>query len=181
SVRTGMVLSSVLLAVSTVCAQPPADKPGADHKKLEPLVGSWTFTSKFWSEPGKPPEEGKGTSEQKWVVEGHFLQEDLRSETPGEKFTGMGLTGYDNLISKYTSFWVDSTGTGMSLSFGTLDASGKVFTFTKDDFNPKTKKKVKVRDVIRIDSNDKHTAESYRTEDGGKEMKSMEVVYTRKK
>jgi hypothetical protein len=181
SLGTGMVLSVVLLASGTVWAQPPADKPGADHKKLEPLAGSWTFTMKMWGEPGKPPAESKGTSEQKWVVDSHFLQEDVHSDAGGEKFTGMGLTGFDNLMGKYTSFWVDSGGTGMSMSFGTVDASGKVFTFSKEDYNPMTKKKIKIRDVMRIDSNDKHTVESYHTEEGGKEMKVMEIVYTRKK
>src|SRR5207247_8219601 len=65
------------------CALPisPADKPGADHKKLEPLVGNWTFTMKMWGEPGKPPQEGKGTAEEKWVVDGHFLQEDVHSDS----------------------------------------------------------------------------------------------------
>jgi hypothetical protein len=188
SLRTGIVLGVVLFMVGAVRAddpkknaEPPADKAGPEHKKLDALAGSWTFTMKMWMEPGKPPQEGKGTAEQKWIMDGRFLQEDVHSDSFGDKFTGMGLTGYDNGIGKYTSFWIDSTTTAMSLSLGSADASGKVVTFNKDEFDPMTKKKVKIRDVIRIDSNDKHTVESYRTEEGGKEMKMMEIVYTRKK
>ena len=121
-----------------------------------------TFT--FWHENGQIASTGEYKND---LAEGSW--------------TWWHENGQKSAIGKYTSFWVDNSGTGMSLSVGTVDASGKVLTFTKEDYNPATKKKVKVRDVIRIDSNDKHTAESYRTEEGGKEMKVMEIVYTRKK
>src|SRR5262245_48165174 len=31
-----------------------ASTPGPNHAKLQPLVGSWTYSCKLWMEPGKP-------------------------------------------------------------------------------------------------------------------------------
>src|SRR5262245_776758 len=50
-------------------------KPGAEHKKLEPLVGRWTVTVKFWTDPSTPPAELTGTVERKWILGGRFVQE----------------------------------------------------------------------------------------------------------
>ena len=71
-------------------------------------------------------------------------------------------------------------GTGFSTSVGTADQAGKVFTYTREETDPVTKQKSKARDVIRIESNDKYVMEMYKDE-GGKEIKMMEIVSTRKK
>src|SRR5262245_9642706 len=52
-----------------------AGQPGPEHKKLQPLVGQWTFTMKFWTDPSQPPAELKGTIERKWIMDGRFIQE----------------------------------------------------------------------------------------------------------
>src|SRR5262245_66281340 len=72
-----------------------AGKPGAEHKKLEPFVGDWTFTMKVWTGPGHDPAELKGTSERKWIMGGRFVQETLRGECckSGKSFEGLGLLG----------------------------------------------------------------------------------------
>ena len=59
-----------------------------------------------------------------------------------------------------------------------LDAAGKVFTSEHEDYDVGLGQKVKVRDVLRIDSKDKETITSYRLE-GGKEVKMMELALTR--
>src|SRR5262245_31763975 len=52
-----------------------AGKPGAEHKKLQPLVGNWTFTMKVWTDPSQAPAELKGTIERKWIMDGRFVHE----------------------------------------------------------------------------------------------------------
>src|SRR5437868_4593615 len=81
-----------------------AAAPGPFHKKLDPLAGSWTWTSKFYGTT--PPQEGSGTAERKWIMDGRFLQEDVFSkELLGQPFKGFGLTGYDNMQKKYVAVW----------------------------------------------------------------------------
>src|SRR5438067_1008778 len=113
----GVTLAALLLAGAVVARadEKPADKgpdleayakagkPGPQHKLLEPMAGSWTFSGKFWMDPSKPPTDLKGTCERKWVLGGRFLQDDIESPGfAGEKFQGFGLTGYDNSQGKYT-------------------------------------------------------------------------------
>lgn len=189
-----VTLAAVLLAGSVVVwAEDKADektpsledyakasKPGPQHKLLEPLNGSWTFSGKFWMDPAKPPTDMKGTTERKWILGGRFLQDDTESPGfTGEKFLGLGLTGYDNAVGKYTTVWLDNMSTGMSPAFGTVDDSGKVFTYLREDFDPVLKKKIKGKDVTRIIDKNSHTLEMYREMDG-KEVKVMEITFTRK-
>ncbi len=155
--------------------------PGPEHKRLEPLNGSWTFTAKMWMDPAqKEPTESKGTADRKWVLGGRFLQEEIKGEFMGQPFQGFGLTGYDNGQKKYIGTWGDTMATGLSNSSGTSDEAGKVFTFTREDFDPVSKKTIKGRDLVRILGDDKHTMEMYKTGPDGKEMKVLELVFTRK-
>src|SRR5262249_6283098 len=32
-----------------------AGKPGAEHEKLQPFVGDWTFILRLWTDPSQPP------------------------------------------------------------------------------------------------------------------------------
>ena len=45
--------------------------PGAPHKMLASMAGSWTAKTKAWMEPNKPPLESTGASEQKMVLGGY--------------------------------------------------------------------------------------------------------------
>src|SRR5436190_10876516 len=78
-----------------------AGTPGAAHKALEPLVGEWTVEVKSWTEPDSPPTVTKGSAKAEWVMTGRFVREEFKGEMMGKPFTGMSLTGYDNLKKKY--------------------------------------------------------------------------------
>jgi hypothetical protein len=62
-----------------------------------------------------------------------------------------------------------------------VDASGKVFTYHREEFNPIYGQKLKARDVITIADNDHHTMDFYTVPPGGKELKTGTIKYTRKK
>ncbi len=157
-----------------------AGTPGPEHQRLAALAGSWTGTVKMWMEPGKPPLEEACTAERKLILGGRFLHEEVKSRFMGQPFTGLGLTGYDNLKKKYTSIWVDNMGTGISSAEGSADAGGKVLTFIREETDPVSGKKFKNKDVIRILGDDKNSMESFRLAPDGKEAKVMEINLTRK-
>jgi hypothetical protein len=191
----GLVLA--LLAAAGLCGAPAgaddkgkanpfeayekAAKTGPQHKLLESMAGSWTYTSKMWLEPGKDPVESKGTAERKMILDGRYLADHVQGEMFGKEFRGYGLTGYDNNQQKYVGVWVDGMSTGIAQSVGTADESGKVITFTREDYDPVEKAKVKSRDVTRVLSDDKHVMEMYKVLPDGKEVKMMEITFTRKK
>lgn len=158
-----------------------AAAPGPQHKMLATMAGSWEFTAKMWPAPGAPAEEMKGTAERKMILGGRYLQEEASGQVSGMPFHGSGLNGYDNVQGKYVGTWIDSMGTGISHSAGTADATGRVITYDREEFDPLTKAKSKGRDVLHIVNDDKQVIEFHKLLPDGKEYKMMEIVFTRKK
>lgn len=156
-----------------------AAQTGPFHANLKPLAGSWNCEVKMFMAPGEPTVT-KGTSERKWILDGRFLQETHNGTFMDKPFTGMGISGYDNITKKYVHSWIDSMGTGIMLSTGTADSSGKTFTYTSENPNPLTGQMEKMRMVTKILGDDKHTFEMYGPGPDGKEMKHMEIAYTKK-
>jgi hypothetical protein len=155
--------------------------PGDAHKKLEPLVGTFTAKTKAWMEPGKPPQETEGTSENRWVLGNRFIEQHIEAQMMNQPFSGIGYTGYDNYKKKYVGTWMDSMGTMIMNSTGTMDASGKKLTSwsTVDDII--MKKPSKMKSLLTILDNDHHTFEMWGPAPDGKVFKVLEVSYTRKK
>lgn len=156
--------------------------PGAEHKKLEPLVGMWNYTCKVWMDPSKPPMEMKGTIERKWILGNRFIEEKVSGTGMDGKpgFEGIGVVGYDNGEKKFTMSWICNMCTSIATSAGTCDVSGKTFTFENEAYCPVREKKIKGREVLRMESNDRHVMERFEIENG-KERKVMEIIAIRTK
>jgi hypothetical protein len=157
-----------------------AGQPGEEHARLDPLVGTWRFASKFWLDPNQAPMEALGTIERRWMLGGRFLEERIEATSPDGKpvFEGFGLIGFDKGKRKFTSNWASSMCTSTCTGLGTVDSSGTVFSFTTEAFCPLRKEVVKGREELRFESHDKTVVESYQVQDG-KEIKMMEIVATR--
>jgi len=156
--------------------------PGPKHKLLSSLAGEWEAEVKSWM--GGPDGEAsvsKGTCKRTLVLGGRFLQEEFHGEMGGMKFNGMGLMGYDKFNKKYVNTWVDDMGTGIFISEGSADATGKVVTHTGKMDEPFSGEKAKpVKMITRILSPDKNVFEMHDLGLGEK-SKVMEITYTRKK
>lgn len=158
-----------------------AGTPGQPHKLLDQFVGKWDTATRVWMEPGKPPMETKGTADVKWIMDGRYLLEESAGQLMGMPHKGMGITGYDNFKQKYVSSWIENMSTGMYMSEGTVDQSGKVLTFHGKIDEPATGERDKlVRFVARIISKDKHVFEIYDLVGRPDEFKAVEITYTRK-
>jgi hypothetical protein len=159
-----------------------AGKPGAEHKKLEPFVGQWTFTMKFWTDPSQPPAELQGTIERKWIMDGRFVQETAHGEwtQTGKTFEGMGLVGYDAGQKKFTLVKACSLCGTISSGLATCDASGHRFECVKEECCPLTGQKTKARDEVVIESNDRIVLNFYKTIND-REVKVGELVSIRQK
>ena len=155
--------------------------PGEGHKKLDVFVGSWTFKASMWMDPSKPPEVTDGTSEQKWVLGGRFLEQRAEGKMMGGPFSGFGYTGYDNYKKKYVSTWMDTLGTAMLEMTGTFDKSGKVLTSSGKMDDPMTGKSCTMRTKATIVGKDELHWEMWGPGPDGKDYRMMEITYTRKK
>ncbi|MDP1948026.1 MAG: DUF1579 domain-containing protein [Nitrospirota bacterium] len=155
-------------------------QPGEPHKLFASLAGSWTTQTKEWMEPGKPPMESAGTAETKMLLDGRFLYQEYNAQMMGQPFSGIGIDGYDNVTKKYVTAWIDTMGTGIFFMEGTASADGKTITLKGSHPEPGGGK-MSHRAVWKIQDSNNQTFEMYGTHGhGGKEMKFLEIVYTRK-
>ncbi len=153
--------------------------PGAPHKLLATLAGSWTTKTTVWMDPDKPPVEGKGTCEQKMLLDGRYLQQEYTGDMMGSPFTGINIIGYDNHTKKYVSVWIDSMSTSIYYFEGTASADGKTIT-QESSYDDPAKGPTTWLSVTKIVDENTLQYEMYLTPKGGKKEKMMEMTVTRK-
>jgi hypothetical protein len=163
-------------------AMEEAGKPGPEHKKLEPFIGDWTLSVKLWTDPKQPPAEAKGTAQRKWIAGGRFVQENVKLEcsTSGKSFEGLGFLGYNSGEKKFSTVRLCGLCGTISHGLATCTNSGTKFECAKEECCPVTGQKIKGRDEIVIESNDRIIVNVFKTIND-KEVKVMEIVSTRKK
>ena len=163
-------------------------KLNENHKLLASLDGTWNCNVKMWmdGDTSKKPDVSKSTAVRKSIMDGRYVIMDVtgKMEMPGPDgkkkemtFKGQGTEGYDNVKKKFVGTWIDSMGTGVMMSEGDYDPTTKTFTYT-GEFEMMPGMKQKIREVVKITDKD-HMDFEYYEDRGGKEMKTMEIAYTR--
>lgn len=153
--------------------------PGHQHKLLASMAGNWLAKVKWWTEPGKPPEETTGSCERRMIMGGRFLHEEFFGEMMGSLFTGISITGYDNNAKQFVSIWLDSMSTGIMLFEGSASADNRTIS-CESRYDDPVKGPMKLRTVTRILDDNTNRFEMYGTDRSGKEEKIGETTYTRK-
>lgn len=156
-----------------------AGAPGPQHKQLASTTGTYDAKVKNWGAPGAPPTEESGTATRTMTLDGRVLAEEYHGTMMGTPFVGHGMQGFDNVSGKYWATWNDSMSTGLMVSEGTCDANNTC-TFTGSWNDPVKKGPVKSRMVSRWTSPTTQVFEMYGPAPDGKEMKMMEITYTKK-
>ena len=155
--------------------------PNENHKVLDQFVGCWTYSSKWWMSSDAKVEESIGSSEVKWILDGRFVEQTVTGTSMNQPFEGRGITGFDNLKKEYTAVWLDNMATGMMISSGKYDAATKTFSEQGSFSCPLVNGPRAYRTVMKIVDDNTHIYEMYTNDKDGKEFKSMEITYTRKK
>jgi hypothetical protein len=157
-------------------------KVGPEHQKLAESAGTWDADVKFWMDPSAPAQTSKGTMKMEPIWDGRYMQMTFDGEMDmgGQKmpFKGMGFLGYDNAKQVYWSTWMDSMSTMMMKSEGKMEGNKVVLHGMM--FDPMTKQDTKTREVTTHKYKDHMMFEMFCAGPDGKEMKMMEITYTRK-
>jgi hypothetical protein len=162
-------------------------KPGEPHKHMQNLVGTWSYQTKWWMSPEAAPSESSGTTVTRSVMDGRYLISDHtgKIQMPGPdgkmmdmEFKGMAIEGYDNAKKKHVASWIDNMGTGIMNLEGTYDQATKTLTYYAE-YEPMPGMKMKMREVVTMTDNDHHSMQFFEDR-GGKEVKTMQIDYTRK-
>jgi hypothetical protein len=158
-----------------------AATPGAPHKAMQNLVGTWNTTVKMYMNPNAPPTETKGKSTYTSVLDGRYIQEHTEGTFNGMPFHGYGTFGYDNVTKKYVGSWIDSMGTGIMHSTGTSNDGGTTINWEGTSSDAMTGKEQTYRSVMKMVNKDEYHFEMSGPGRDGKEIKMMEIQYTRAK
>ncbi len=164
-------------------------KPGENHKLLANGVGTWDYHVKAWMspDPNAAPTESSGTAVTRAVLDGRFFisEHTGKFQMPGPDgkmmemdFKGMGTEGYDNAKKKFVATWIDNMGTGIMGLEGTYDAATKTLTY-RGEYEMMPGMKTKIREVLKVPDRD-HRIFEFFEDRGGKEVRTLEISYTRK-
>ena len=150
--------------------------PGPGHERLEPMVGTFHARTTFTMARGAEPSVSEGTSENRWVLGGRYLEQSYRGMSMGMPFEGIGYTGYDNVQKRYVGTWMDTFGTGLMTSVGVGKPSERGMEFEASAHEP-SGKRIAFLCKITIQDRDHHSYEMWTK--GPNRYRSMLVEYTR--
>jgi Protein of unknown function (DUF1579) len=154
--------------------------PGAAHKLLAGMAGSWKAEVKTWTAPERPSLQSVGTAEQEMILGGRFLRQEFSSNMMGMPYTGIGFTGYDNHTKRYVSTWMDTTNTGIMYFAGEGSADGKTITQETAYLDNPMRGTIKWRSVTKIVDDNIWIFELYGVDKQSKAERMMEITYSRK-
>lgn len=158
-----------------------AATPGEQHKMLADLAGTWKYNSKMWQSADAKPQESKGTSTFKMILDGHWLEQNFKGTAMGQKFEGRGLLGYDKVKGKFQSVWTDTMSTSAMVGEGTFDESTKTLKESGTMSCPISADKVQeYRTEWQMNDKKKMVFSMYgKGPTDGPEFKIMEITYTK--
>ncbi len=157
--------------------------PGDMHKMLAKSDGAWNGANTTWMENGAKPMTSTSEATNKMIFEGRYQISEHKGNFMGMPFEGMSITGYDNAKKKFVSTWIDNMGTGIMSMEGEWNASTKSIEFKGKMTDPaRPGKDCDVREVYTFVDDNTQKLEMYGPDSKtGKEFKTMEITFTRKK
>jgi hypothetical protein len=153
--------------------------PGKEQQKLAKLNGDWVYTSKMWMDPAGEPQKTEGTATCEMLLDGRYSQMKVSGNVMGMPFYGISLTAYDNGKKIWITTWIDNMGTGVMYGEGTWDEATKSIVFKGKMYDPMAGKDVDYKETM-IFTDDNNMGLDMYTVVNGKDVKNMEIRYTRK-
>ncbi len=179
---------SLFVCFGTMFSQTPEEmaaweasmKPGAQHEWLASMDGYWNAKIKMWMDPSQPASESDGTTKNEMIMNGLYQRSSHTGDMMGMPFHGESVTGYDNINKKFVNTWIDNMGSGIMYLEGNYDEKSKTLTLKGKMTDPTNGKEMDIKETLTVNSPDSHTFQMYMMQ-GGNEIKTMEIVYTRAK
>ncbi len=171
-----LILLALILAMPLFAqGMMPDVSLGPEHHKQLDRAGTWDVNSKTWMAPGMEPMEAAGVSVCEAVMDGRYTIDRYTSDFMGMTYEGLGLNGYDKRTKRYWSTWSDNMNFDIGIMWGTVDESGKVYTYRGEVHGEK------VKSVVTENDDGTVLFEMFMTGKDGTENKTMEMFYTRRK
>ncbi|MGS2726424.1 DUF1579 domain-containing protein [Psychroserpens sp. BH13MA-6] len=180
---------ALLLVICSVTAQSKDEMkalkesmtPSEQHEWLASFNGKWSAKVQMWMDPSQPPSISKATTENEMILDGLYQRSSHKGTMLEMPFHGESIMGYDNIKKKFVSTWIDNFGSGIMMLSGDFDKESKTLILEGSMADPMTGKDLWVREVLTKISDDEHKFEMFMVTPEGKETKTMEIYYKRKK
>ncbi|CAN5374491.1 hypothetical protein BH10PLA2_BH10PLA2_17310 [soil metagenome] len=158
----------------------PRGAPGAGQKFLQKLVGEFDVVRTLTFRENQPART-TGTCKQTMIQDGRFLQSDFVFEGANGKTTGMGVIGFEGTTKLFTSVWIDSRQTKMSLRQSKAPFDGEQIILFSRSLAEDGKAGRQSRTVTKLEANgNKIVHRQFSLAADGTERQVMELVLTRK-
>lgn len=155
--------------------------PGRAHQMMASWDGTWTGEVTLWMDPSAPPTKSKMTAENKMIMGGRYQMATNKGDFNGMPFEGMSTLGFDNHKKVFISAWVDNLGTGIMVLEGPWDEATKTMTLTGRMVDPSSAREMAIKETFQVINNDHQLMEMFHIGPDGKDVKTMEIKFTRKK
>lgn len=155
--------------------------PGETHKMLAKWDGEWNGDVTMWMAPGSPEQKSASTAVNKMIMNGLYQQSTHSGNMMGMPFSGQSTVGYDNHRKEFVSTWIDNMGSGIMVLRGPWDEATKTITLKGTMVDPGTKMDTDIRETFKIIDDNTQEMEMFIMTPDGKEFKTMNIKYTRKK
>ena len=151
-----------------------ANQPGEHHEVLQRMVGEWTYTT-----TSPMGEASEGTMHAKSIFDGRYVMHHWNGSFMGQEFEGHGVDGYDTMLGKYTSGWIDNFSTGVMTSKGecTNDDCSEMVSWSKSAGPDGKMHKSKTHTTW--NGNDSFTMKMYMVPEEGDAIEQMTLVANR--
>src|SRR3954447_8178986 len=93
----------------------PRSNPGAGQEFLKKFVGDWEVEKSFFGRGGGEPSKSKGECKQTMEHGNRFLKSEFTFGQGASQTTGTGTIGFDAQTGLFTSYWIDSRSTRISV------------------------------------------------------------------
>ncbi len=158
----------------------PRTKPGVGQEFLKKFVGDWNVEKTIHGRSGNV-NKSTGECKQTMVHDGRFLESQFTFKTRNGTTTGTGIIGYESDSGIFTSNWVDSRSTKMSIRQSKGKFDGKSIVLFSASLGDGKKGSNESRTETHLEDNDqKLIHRAYILDAQNQEKLFMELVMTKK-
>lgn len=155
--------------------------PSDVHKMMAKWDGTWDGDVTMWMAPGTPEQKSKSTAVNKMIMNGLYQESNHTGDMMGMPFYGKSIVAYDNHRKEFISTWIDNMGSGIMVLKGPWDEATKTITLKGKMVDAGTKMDTDIRETFKIIDENTQEMEMFVMTPDGKEFKTMNIKYTRKK
>ena len=164
---------------TTSPAPAAAPRPSADGLgALSALAGTWDVDATLFVK-GQPPVKLSGTTENTWVLGGHFLQSTFNASGGGTTVDGLTTYGYDRDRHEYFAVSVNTSAFPYGAMHGPYYDGSRSFVL-RSETSSTGGVRVRRRQVIRLEGDNRHVVEVFIEVAGAPPAKLIEAVSTRR-